>query len=177
MFNDKIGLTQAVLEGRKTQTRRIVPQTSDASFVERGEIEAFVQLFSRYQEGEEVAVAQSYGDCGTWFFPFAEYGNEAGYTNKMFVKADLMIHSIKITNVRVERLQDISAEDCLEEGIQKVDFALKDRGLYSFRYEHEWYKQYNTAQEAFAALIDKVSGKGTWKRNPLVFVYDFELIQ
>ena len=30
--------------------------------------------------------------------------------------------------------------------------------------------------EAFAALIDKVSGKGTWKSNPWVFVYEFELM-
>ena len=29
---------------------------------------------------------------------------------------------------------------------------------------------------AFAALIDKVSGKGTWKKNPWVFAYSFELI-
>lgn len=30
--------------------------------------------------------------------------------------------------------------------------------------------------EAFAVLIDKVSGKGTWESNPYVFVYDFELV-
>lgn len=28
MFNDKYGLTQAVLDGRKTQTRRVVSQNS-----------------------------------------------------------------------------------------------------------------------------------------------------
>ena len=35
----------------------------------------------------------------------------------------------------------------------------------------EWFR---TPREAFAHLIDKVSGKGTWERNPYVFVYDFE---
>lgn len=30
--------------------------------------------------------------------------------------------------------------------------------------------------KAFAALIDKVSGKGTWDSNPWVFVYEFKLI-
>ena len=35
---------------------------------------------------------------------------------------------------------------------------------------------FNTPREAFAHLIDKVSGKGTWDKNPYVFVYDFELV-
>lgn len=69
-----------------------------------------------------------------------------------------------------------SEEDCLKEGIHKVDFAFKERGVYSFRYNNEWYKQYNTAREAFADLIDKVSGRGTWKKNPWVFIYEFDLI-
>lgn len=34
---------------------------------------------------------------------------------------------------------------------------------------------YCTPHEAFAALIDKVSGKGAWESNPFVFVYEFEL--
>ena len=33
-----------------------------------------------------------------------------------------------------------------------------------------------TPREAFASLIDKVSGRGTWKSNPWVFVYEFEPI-
>ena len=40
-----------------------------------------------------------------------------------------------------------------------------------------WYRGYETPREAYAALIDKVSGKGTWQNNPYVFVYDFELIK
>ena len=34
-----------------------------------------------------------------------------------------------------------------------------------------------TPSKAYAELIDKVSGKGTWESNPYVFVYDFELIK
>ena len=37
--------------------------------------------------------------------------------------------------------------------------------------------RYTTPREAYAALIDKLSGKGTWESNPYVFVYDFELIK
>ena len=32
-------------------------------------------------------------------------------------------------------------------------------------------------REAFAALIDRISGKGTWQRNPWVYVYTFELLR
>lgn len=34
---------------------------------------------------------------------------------------------------------------------------------------------YNTPRDAFSALIDKVSGKGTWESNPYVWVYEFKL--
>ena len=34
-----------------------------------------------------------------------------------------------------------------------------------------------TPREAYAVLIDLISGKGTWLSNPFVFVYDFELVK
>ena len=93
----------------------------------------------------------------------------------MFVKPKLMPHRIRITNIRVERLQDISDEDCMREGI------LEDcpNVQYSFPTEIGYCGQYpfNTPREAFAALIDKISGKGTWEMNPFVFVYEFERIR
>ena len=39
------------------------------------------------------------------------------------------------------------------------------------------WKLFPTPREAFATLIDKVSGRGTWKRNPWVVVYEFELVK
>ena len=127
---------------------------------------------ARYKVGEIVAIAQAYKDCKR----FVCLQESAGFNNKMFVKAELMPHHIRITDVRVERLQDISTKDCIAEGICKVDFYLKERGLYSFRFENEWYKQYQTPKEAYSTLIDKISGKGTWDTNPYVFVYEFELV-
>lgn len=100
---------------------------------------------------------------------------ERGCNNKMFVRADLMPHHIRITNIRVERLQDISEADCLKEGIWCDDNV----GLECTTY---WYhglvnSSFRTSKEAYASLIDKISGKGTWESNPWVFVYDFELIK
>ena len=103
----------------------------------------------------------------------------AGWSNKMFVKAELMPHQIRITNVRIERLQDISYEDCLAEGIVKKWYAPACRNyFYIPNVEVKSTKDvFDTPREAYASLIDKVGKKGDWESNPYVFVYDFELIK
>lgn len=162
MFNDRNGLTAAVLSGRKTQTRR---------------------NSCRYKVGEVVAIAQSYKDAGVRFVQeedkeFGCYDFPAeqtkGWNNKMFVKADLMPHHIRITNVRVERLQDISDEDCMKEGIYGV-IDTERRKITSYYFPNSPFV-FHTQREAYAFLIDKVNGKGTWASNPMVYVYDFELL-
>ena len=176
MFSDKFGLTKAVLEGRKTMTRRIC---SKGAAMEALEFDNW--SWAKYHIGEVVAVAQSYesihdgmmaGDYGDGIydaFRWAYVVDSPGWRNKMFVAADLMPHQIRITNVRVERLQDISDEDCLREGIRKMTFD-----TFSF---DSWKFFARSPREAFAALIAKVSGKGIWDRNPWVFVYEFELVK
>lgn len=170
MFNDKYGLTRAVLEGRKTMTRRLVPEGTPF-----GNWEETLKK-SRYQPGEVVAVAQPYMDLsyniGTvdGAKKLITLSKTAGLRNKMFVSADIMPHQIRITNVRVERLQDISDEECLREGVRfyncGIDYGYRIEGIRG---------PFSTARAAFAALIDKVFGKGTWQSNPWVFVYEFEL--
>jgi hypothetical protein len=85
-------------------------------------------------------------------------------------------------------LQDITDEDCLKEGIEQLPYGgnLKPYAFYdnSIRIKSDsegvsygWYRSFDTPREAYASLIDKISGKGTWERNPYVFVYDFELVK
>ena len=184
MFNDKFGLTQAVLDGHKTQTRRVVPQ----SVIEKYALLEDPTIIddARYDIGEVVAVAQSYRECDGFTKDGIPRWNEiaisvgavsAGWSNKMFVRPDLMPHQIRITDVRVERLQDISDEDCLKEGIVKGKCGSEDTHFMDAYYVPNEIQPYCTPREAFAHLIDKVSGKGTWDSNPYVFVYDFELIK
>lgn len=126
-----------------------------------------------YQIGEVVAVAQSYKDAGYDFCM-----SQAAYINKMFTKAEYMPHQIRITNVRVERLQDISDEDCIAEGAIKGRVGSEDthfmKAYYALNIPLE---PHVLPQGAYAALINRISGKGTWESNPYVFVYDFELIK
>ena len=207
MFNDKFLLTQAVLNGTKTMTRRLlkVPKTCNGKEVYSFNIltnnagtqcvdlvdENEVVLGSwkpHYEVGEVVAIAQSYkaiydelevkGNwvanewwCDAWDVVGGNLDTSAGYTNKMFVKADLMPHHIIITDVKVERLQDITNEDCLKEGIFKV----YDTNVYGIVGKN--LTSWINPKDVYAYLIDKISGKGTWQSNPFVWVYDFELVK
>lgn len=142
--------------------------------------------YSHYKVGEVVAVAQSYRDISNEVFGFATKvrgkGSIAGWGNKMFVKAELMPHHIRNTNIRVEMLQDISDEDCLAEGVREHNMTIEGnrysyytcngigRRLTKTSFEE---KVFRSPREAYAALIDKVSGKGTWESNPYVLAYEF----
>ena len=187
MFNDRYGLTKAVLEGRKTMTRRAVPILLQCRAFEKyqdeGERREYAISKAQYKPGEVVAVAQAYRDAINpldWVNTLI-YKNEPGWTNKMFVGADLMPHQIFINAVRVERLQDISDEDCLREGIREVSPLRSLICLNASTYQIDGPGceniHYTSPRGAFAALIDKVSGKGTWASNPWVYVYEFELVK
>ncbi len=133
----------------------------------------------KYYKGDEVAVAQSYSDLNESGYVAPEWcehscESSAGYKNKMFAKPSLMPHRIRITNIKLERLQDISDEDCIREGVEKWMDSYIVPGIMEYGKNNVCF---DTPREAFANLIDRISGKGTWERNPYVFVYEFELIK
>ena len=155
-------------------------------------------ILPKYKVGEIVAIAQSYKDAGILSIPEEddEFGcydfpteQTNGWNNKMFVRADLMPHQIRINDIRVERLQEISDEDCIKEGVVKVVPKSPTKApqyitrYYPCRFMKEcadrlgWGRTYETPQKAYAALIDMISGEGTWEANPFVFVYDFNLVK
>lgn len=220
MFNDKFGLTQAVLGGRKTMTRRIfyIPDKlapyldiddtfdiADNCIIWKDKSDNIRMTFEpKYKVGEVIAIAQSYKnidnyynaalyrktsihgqivdeldlvsfqDIRRWKYFSGDLMNTSGWTNKMFVKADLMPHHIEITGINIERLQDISDEDCLKEGIEEHLKGVQ----YGFTSNIGYIGQYpfSTPCEAFSALIDRISGKCTWESNPFVFAYEFVLV-
>lgn len=266
MFSDKYCLTQAVLDGTKTMTRRMLkPGTPLGNWME-------IEKDLPYKVGEVVAIAQSYNAIGNP--QYDKSGRDAaGNTNKMFVKAALMPHHIKITDVKIERLRDISYKDCIKEGIDfflkllckkasekyeknaddihwitgrdydqsisycyqcaKKEVEILNQGIndesekyiieggwgtendhpcfcqkcgkpllfdfcgdvdlelknLDFKHESDLYILNQIlsqddedaqkvirhfAREAFAALIDKINGKGTWEKNPWVVAYSFK---
>ena len=187
MFNDRYGLTQAVIEGRKTMTRRIIiPQpdflSDNFGWAKRNNGDV---ILPKYGVGEVVAVAQSYEQAGiqSWAYlsrpeidGYQIISTHKGWRNKMYVSADLMPHQIRITGIRCERVQDISDEDCVKEGVRVGSQAL-EYPYYFIDTKQFLICDYKSPRQAFAALIDKVSGRGTWDRNPWVVAYEFELVK
>jgi hypothetical protein len=191
MFNDKYGLTDAVLQGRKTMTRRIIPHDliieKDTKYINLYPYKSSdIMRKSAYKIGEIVAISQSYTELNAQYLLLDDakhtLANSKGWNNKMFVKASLMPHQIIITDVRIERLQDISVEDLEKEGVEVRRY---DKGGIEYVFYHpnpyrngNWgYVHYYSLQDAGRAFFDSICGKGTWKSNPWVFVYDFKLIK
>lgn len=202
MFSDKFGLTEAVLNGEKTMTRRVIKGDyvkvvhlkHEGSFI--GKIangDSVIPPQPVYKVGEEVAIAQAYGTfleiypepqvrfdgyCNNMHWDdhlCSHLFNSPGYKNKMYVRSELMPHCIEITGYRAERLQDISDEDCLLEGVEKWIKWYFVPGIMGNHGKSIVF--FNTPREAFAALIDRISGKGTWQRNPWVYAYTFKLLR
>ena len=201
MFNDRYSLTHLVLTGKKTMTRRLIPCDACNSVLpamhyqgSKSYDDFAIKNHSRYKVGEVVAVAQSYKTLGydPMFCPPGHedsLGSEKGWSNKMYVDASLCKHHIKITDVRVERLQDIPDEEIMREGITHgivscVDTETGEEGDYCIIEVKKTGKttccinhlMYSNKRDAFKSLIDKVSGRGTWNSNPYVFAYSFTLI-
>ena len=199
MFNDKYCLTQAVLAGTKTMTRRKlkIPKTCNdtevcgfnvltnslgSQCVDLLDFDGHVldSWKPHYEVGEIVAIAQSYHILNKSGYVAPEWcehtcESSAGYKNKMFVRADLMPHHIKITDIKVERLQNISDEDVLREGVWQF-YDNKNLFYVSKNIGYAPDVAFPSAREAFWYLIDKISGNGTWESNPFVVAYSFELI-
>lgn len=169
LFNRKFGLLDAVLKLHKTQTRRICLDQINPTANK-----------SKWHIGEVVAISQPYKDilssayCDK--YELDKLTHTKGWSNAMFTKSDLMPHHIEIIGIKVERLQDISDEDCLKEGI--IHAYTDNDGIKRYHTPHtkRGYLSTDIPQQAFEFLINKVSGKGTWESNPFVFAYEFVLV-
>lgn len=191
MFNEPCGLQKSVLSKRKTMTRRIVPigtltKAKAKSQTHGKREEEYIRYYAYYKVGDVVAISQRYSELSeellyesNGMLKVKQSALEKGWRNKMYVNAELMPHHIRITKVKVEHLQDISDEDCFKEGISYRDdlltHNLEDVVAYTYQINGKE-KQFLTPREAFSSLIDATSGKGTWERNPLVYVCEFELV-
>lgn len=71
---------------------------------------------------------------------------------------------------------EITDKDCIKEGVYAGSQAL-EYPYYFIDTKQFLICDYKSPREAFAALIDKVSGRGTWDRNPWVVAYEFELVK
>ena len=193
-------LFNKVVKEEKFQTRRIITkeewmnkpgvniELSDdgcfAHFRDNCKGEAFAGIVSRYKVGEVVYLKEPYVISGKYII--YKFGSAIGqecdkagveWNNKLFMPESAARYFIEITGVRAERLQDISEEDCLKEGIGYAPIQILS---WSEKLTPMWsngFNRYSTPQKAYAALIDKINGKGAWDSNLFVWIYDFKLIK
>ena len=149
---------------------------------------------STYRVGEIVAIGQSYADVKKYYEKNGKDSTEyqafikevegkdidlhrAGSKDKFLVKPHLMPHHIRILSIKSQRLQDITEEECLAEGI----------GFDESQSSHKFYVEdkrtgarcsFPTGREAFAFFISQTEKniRNVWQKNPPVYVYTFETI-
>jgi hypothetical protein len=181
---------QAILDGRKTQTRRVVKPEHLRGVV--CDDTMYKQMKGRCpygQPGDVLWVRE------TWCDPH-HLVPEAGYQYKASkpdapLKWKPSIHMpreaarlfLSIKSVRVERLQEISREDCIKEGIDYriTDFE-KGYNLRGSWYDYER-KTFNplpsgkiSPSMSFMSLWRSINGPESWEANPWVWLVEFERI-
>lgn len=203
-----IEMVRAILEGRKTQTRRVIKINGQAithpeesiELHEEGAIYYSLNSMSGYykppyQIGNTLWVRETWrlSLAGGFYVYKADPGREA--RNKELCKIDptLKWHSprymprevarifLKVTNVRVERLQDITEEDAIREGVHPWGLETQQRRDKWCRYTQitDPGRITGTFRGEFAAFWDSLNAKRgySWETNPWVWVIEFKSIE
>lgn len=189
-------MVRAILDGRKTQTRRIVKPRSYICDVEHGIPFEMTEdgpqsILSPYQPGDLLWVREAFRYVRTLGVAGAEGDPEVieyrcGPEVKSFQKGiwKPSIHmpreasriTLEVTNVRCERLQDISEADAIAEGVER--FVMPNSGRVAFQnYNKHAFDYCDKALSSFASLWQSIHGPDSWNANPFVWVYEFRRVK
>lgn len=183
----KEDLFNQILLGNKRETRRIVKPPKNKinygfdSILDKSDFTICLSIpdgyenfnaVPRYKKGETVYLKEpyyNYDDKVIWYaFDFhLNDRKNISWSNKLFMPEIAARYFIKIDDVRLEYLQDITRSSIRREGLVCPKELCSDDLDYNYKnwYIDEWIK-----------LWDKINGKSfPWKSNPPVWVYDFSL--
>lgn len=169
-------MVRAILDGRKTQTRRILKGSTEhkgvynpAYLAVHQNDKGWKQICPYGKPGDQLWVRETFATGNPehyWGNPIykATFGAALKPVCEGFTKWKPSIHmpraasriDLLIKDIRVERLQDISKADCMAEGMS----GLQD-------IHAGWHQSY-------AGLWEKINGKNSWDENPWVWVIEFE---
>ena len=195
-------MVKAILEGRKTQTRRIVTvknknscpygQPGDRLWVrETWGVGSRPDPLGGY-EGIEYRADEFYLEdsddlpCLRVTPPpdvcLLDY--DSGWMPSIHMPRWASRITLEVTGVRVERLQDIPGDDIFHEGIQRLEnhswHATGSIPLGTYRGLDEWTDKVNywvDPRDAYKALWDSINGPGAWEKNPWVWVIEFKRVE
>jgi hypothetical protein len=189
-------MVNAILEGRKTMTRRFVkPQLDENLHLNRDYIAEYdegVLVKCPYgQPGDRLWVRESFclsqpKDPETYYFrykcgihPYSENPASEKYDFSSPDKWKPSIHMpreasrilLEVVSVRVERLKDITEEDALNEGVESYFSEMfQDTRFKCYSIKDNYWR---CAKSSFKSLWVKINGNGSWKINPWVWVVEF----
>ena len=190
LFNTE--MVKAILDGRKTCTRRLIkflpgknPQwtgyVKDGLMLYNGNNESCIRK-APYQPGNILYVRETFIQAAAHTFWYKA-------DDKSWMSKDLLwkpsIHMpkeaariwLKVKDVRVERLQDITPQQAENEGVGNLFY--EDIGYSEKNYGTEVDKEYGIAREQFAWLWNSTIKKSDidrygWDANPWVWEIEFE---
>lgn len=199
-------MVRAIIDGLKTQTRRIIkPQpeiTKDGwkwksshmvigeNALPSDESPIPFENEAKYQPGDILWVRETWNYSDDLEYPYlykqkeqdelkAEFFKRMKWKPSIFMPKEACRLFLKVTDVRVERLQDITGVDACKEGIERwVETRIKSQPTrYKVYYQDDpqdpaFYT--SCPVDSFETLWQSINGKESWKQNPWVWVYSFE---
>lgn len=187
IFNNVFNETSSVLNGTKTQMRcRACCGDGEISFcTDKGDglltvsHNGFDIAKANYKVGEvlQIGILQRLKEIEV-------YSDHVGDSKMIIMEPPeryckkTIPFSIQITRVSIERLKDISDEECFKDGV----FRIGEKYGYEFCNSIEGnlvFQEvvFESPREAFASKINEETGLNAWRSNPYMFVYDFKLIK
>lgn len=104
---------------------------------------------------------------------YADY-NKNGWTASIHMPRWASRITLKITNIRVERLQDISEDDCKAEGVTPNSVLTKDKNPFKNDITRLGPLFEGSYRGAFISLWNSINTKRDWDSNPWVWALEFE---
>lgn len=201
LFNTE--MVRAILDGRKTCTRRVIkPQpygkcTYPLGFVtdstEKKEVGCFgfgideyggsIQYAKpSYQPGDILYVRETWKNAPNGYYYYEDWQRDdiadvTKWKPSIHMPKEAARIWLKVTDMRVERLQDITPKDAENEGVGNLFY--EDIGYSEKNYGTEVDPEYGIAKEQFSWLWDSTIKKSDldrygWDANPWVWVIEFE---
>ena len=181
-------MVRALLDGRKTQTRRVLkkPAAIDALAVFGP---AFMTLPGNvdligYAPGDRLWVREAVCWVSGWGWRYRadnddlaekrETGEVSRWRPSIHMPRWASRLTLTVTDVRVQRLQDISEADAVAEGIQRL-IGSKGPNYFTREISGKWSGSFNapTAAEVYSDLWNSLHGPGAWDANPWVVALTF----
>lgn len=170
-------MVRAILDGRKTMTRRVMkPQPEDCTYHHGSAVYRVEKKCTYGVPGDLLWVRETWASdvdgCPAGLSYRADHldprgdgpANPMRWRPSIFMPRWASRLKLRITNVSVERLREITEHDAMREGVNAESVSTQP-GIYSYR-------------APFAELWDSINaGRGFgWDANPWVWVIGFEVV-